>query len=63
MIWANTGELKMDQEELTRRKRAEVDVWDGMLRQKTLEYERKGIPLEEAEERAARDIRREIRQS
>jgi hypothetical protein len=63
MIWANTGELKMDQEELTRRKRAEVDVWDGMLRQKTREYERQGMPLEQAEEKASADIRREIRRS
>lgn len=44
-------------------KRAEVDIWDGMLRQKVREYERQGAPLEEAEERAARDIRREIRRS
>ena len=53
----------MDDRELHQRKRAEVDIWDGMLRQKTREYERQGIPLEEAEERASRDIRREIRQS
>lgn len=53
----------MDYEDLARRKRAEVDIWDGMLRQKVREYERQGIPLEEAEERASRDVRREIRRS
>jgi len=53
----------MDYEDLARRKRAEVDIWDGLLRQKVREYERQGVPLEQAEEKAAADIRREIRRS
>lgn len=53
----------MDKIKLSDAKRAEIDIWEGMLRQKVREYERQGIPLEQAEERATADIRREIRQS
>ena len=50
-------------EELSRRKRAEVDIWDGLLRQKAREYIAKGMSHEEAKEKACTDIRREIRRA
>lgn len=53
----------MDDIELSQRKRAEVDIWDGLLRQKAREYVRQGLSHEDAEERACSDIRREIRRS
>lgn len=53
----------MSDRDTHQQKRVEIDIWVGMLRQRAREYERQGIPLEEAEERAALDIRREIRQS
>lgn len=53
----------MDSKELSERKRAEVDIWDGLLRQKAREYVRQGLSHEEAEERACSDVRREIRSS
>lgn len=49
--------------ELTTRKRAEVDIWDGMLRRKVREYVAQGFSCNDAEEKAAADIRREIRRS
>jgi hypothetical protein len=45
------------------RKRAEVDIWDGLLRRRAREYVERGMSHEEAEDRAATEIRREIRQS
>lgn len=56
-------ETTMDSKELSERKRAEVDIWDGMLRQKAREYVAQGMSHEAAEERACNDIRREIRAS
>lgn len=51
------------EDHLQRAKRAEVDIWDGVLRQKAREYVRQGMTHEAAEEKACSDIRREIRQS
>lgn len=51
----------MNDDDLTQRKRAEVDVWDGLLRRKVRELEQRGVPLEQAEEHAAAEVRREIR--
>lgn len=53
----------MDDTELHQRKRAEVDIWDGILQQKVREYVRQGFSCNEAEEKASADIRREIRRS
>ncbi|WP_155253456.1 hypothetical protein [Bradyrhizobium japonicum] len=53
----------MNEDDLTLRKRAEVDIWDGLLRRKVRELQQQGMPLEQAEERAAAEIRRDIRRS
>ena len=48
-------------EQETHFKRLEVDAWTQRLRSKAREYAANGISLEEAEERAFKDIQREIR--
>jgi hypothetical protein len=59
------GEKKMidDPRELTRRKQAEIDIWEGQLKLKVREYVAKGMSHEYAEQRAAADIGREIARS
>jgi hypothetical protein len=52
-----------EQDELRRRKRAEVDIWDGQLKLKAREYIAQGMSHEEAEQKAATDIGREIARS
>ena len=52
-----------EQDELRRRKKAEIDIWEGRIRLRAREYLSQGISLEEAEEKATTDIRREIRGS
>lgn len=42
------------------KQRAEVDIWEGVLHQKVREYRSMGLSYDEAEERAAADVRREI---
>lgn len=49
--------------ELHRQKRAEVDAWDRLLQSKVREYVAQGFSCNDAEEKAAADIRREIRRS
>jgi hypothetical protein len=44
-------------------KRAEVNAWDRQLQLRAKQYRAQGMSAEEAEEKACRDIRREIRQS
>lgn len=44
-------------------KRAEVDIWEARIRSRAREYLSQGMSLEEAEEKATTDIRREIRRS
>ena len=51
----------MNGRELAERKRAEVDIWDEMLRRKVREYCSQGYSCNDAEEKAAADIQREIR--
>lgn len=53
----------MDDDDLTKRKLAEVDIWDALLQRKAREYVAQGFSCNDAEEKAAADVRREIRRS
>jgi hypothetical protein len=53
----------MEKTELHRLKQIEVDTWDALLRLKVREYVAQGFSCNDAEEKAAADVRREIRRS
>jgi hypothetical protein len=41
----------------------EIDIWEGMLRQRQRELMREGKPEQDAEDQALAEIRRQIRNS
>lgn len=52
-----------DAKEYYRAKRDEVDAWSNRMARKARQYVAEGMSHEDAEERACKDIRREIRRS
>lgn len=52
----------MEETELHRQKRAEIDIWDALLQRKVREYVAQGFSCEKAEEKAWIDVGHAIRQ-